>query len=390
MKKFVQFFMNPRNLYFLGLIVVFGISFSEVMRGRENNFKIFSHATKLFWQGISPYGESWKTMTTGLDVYLYGPVFNVFFAPFAYLPKMIGPFVWNVFNYSLYFLSIFTLPSKFTPEIKSKIFLYTFLILAAAHLSFQANVMVAYIFLFSFSLFEKDKPFWAIVLILFSGFVKVYGVFQLGLLLCYPRLWRNVFYTLSIAVFFVIIPVINAKIGNVLAYYMTWIDMIAGHKADRVWQTFYYMKPWQNISAYSVYIQLGTLGTLATILLLSFKKINSVNFRLQSLGILMTWMVLFSNAADTHTYLIAMLGYMIWYWSLESHHLFDKVMFYTLLIVVIVVPIDVLCPQFIMEFLFRKLTLHLWLVSINLIRMCYVSFVQPILNDSKIQHEIPV
>lgn len=92
------------------------------------------------------------------------------------------------------------------------------------------------------------------------------------------------------------------------------------------------------------------------------------------MGILMTWMVLFSNAADTHTYLIAMLGYMIWYWSRESHNRFDKVLFYLLLLVVIIVPIDILCPPFIMHILFVQLSLHLWLVTINLLRMCYVTF----------------
>lgn len=388
MKKLLGFFLNPRNLFFIGLVVVFGLSFSEVIRGRDNNFKIYSEATKLFWQGISPYGANWYQITTGLDAYLYGPIFNIFFAPFAYLPKMIGPFVWNMFNFSLYFLSIFTLPEKFTKETKSKIFLYTFLILAAAQLSFQANVMVAYIFLFSFSLLERDKPFWAIFLILFSGFVKVYGVFELGLLLCYPKLWRNIFYSLSVTVFFVLLPVVNTKIGGSLSYYNVWINRIIDHKADRVWQTFFYMKPWHNISAYSVYVQLGTLAALAGMFLFRYKKFSSINFRLQVMGILMTWMVLFSNAADTHTYLVAMLGYMIWYWSLESHNIFDKILFYSLLLVVIIVPIDILCPPFIMHILFVQLSLHLWLVTINLLRMCYVTFGPQLIEEKGIYRTV--
>jgi hypothetical protein len=145
MNKLIKFLTNPRYLFFIGLVIVFGLSFSEVIRGRDNNFKIFSQATKLFWQGIAPYGNNWKNMTTGLDTFLYGPVFNIFFAPFAYLPKIVGPFVWNFLNYSLYCLAIFSLLEKFSKETKCKIFLYTFLILATALLSFQANVMVAYI-----------------------------------------------------------------------------------------------------------------------------------------------------------------------------------------------------------------------------------------------------
>ncbi len=374
MKKFVKFFMNPRNLFFIGLVVVIGLSFSEVIRGRENNFKIFSQATKLFWLGIAPYGDNWSSMTTGLDVFLYGPIFTIFFAPFAYMPKMIGPFLWNILNYSLYFLAIFTLPEKFSKEIKCKIFLYTFLILACALLSFQANIMVAYIFLFSYSFLEKDKPFWAIILILFSGFVKVYGVFQLALLLCYPKFWRNVLYILAISIFFLFIPLVNSKIGNLLSYYESWINMIVGHKDSRIWQTFFYMKPWNNISAYSVYIQLVTLVSLAALFLYRHNRFGLINFRIQVLGILMTWMVLFSNAADTHTHLLGMLGYMLWYWSQDTVEKIDKFLFYALLLVVIVVPVDILCPPFIMQFLFEKLSMHLWLITINLLRMCYVTF----------------
>jgi len=357
MNKLIRFYFNPRYLYFIGLVIVFGLSFSEVFRGRDNNFQIFSQATKLYWQGIAPYGNNWKNMTTGLDSFLYGPVFNIFFAPFAYLPKMVGPFVWNILNYSLYFLAIFKLPEKFTKETKCKIFMYTFLILAAALLSFQANVMVAYIFLLSFSLLERDKPFWAIVLILFSGFIKVYGVFQLGLLLCYPKFRRNMLYVFVIAIFFLFLPIVNTKIGNLFSYYNNWIDMIIGHKNNRPWQTFFYMKPWLNISAYSLYIQLGTLAILAGMFLLCYKRLNSFAFRLQITGILMTWLVLFSNAADTHTYLIAMLGYTLWYWSQDMHNKIDRVLFYALLLVVIIVPIDLLCPPFIMRFLFYKLSL---------------------------------
>jgi hypothetical protein len=136
------------------------------------------------------------------------------------------------------------------------------------------------------------------------------------------------------------------------------------------------MKPWNNIVAWSVYIQLGTLAAIAGNFLYRFKRFGSINFRLQVMGILMTWMVLFSNAADTHTYLIAMLGYMLWYFSQDVHKKIDKVLFYSLLVVVVIVPIDIICPPFIMRFLFRNLSLHLWLVTINLLRMWYLTFIK--------------
>jgi hypothetical protein len=350
------------------------MSFLEVWRGRENNFKIFSESTQLFWQGIIPYGENWTTLVKNLDIFLYGPVFNVFFAPFAFLPNWLGPFVWNLMNFSLYYLAVFTLPNKFSQKLKCKIFLFTFLILSPALMSFQANIMVAYIFLFAYTLFEKNKPHWAILLILFSGFVKIYGIFQLAFLLCYPKFWRNMGYVLLGAIFFFLLPMINTKIGSWTEYYLSWFDMMNAHKGDRVWQTFYYMKPWENISFAALYIQLGTLLSLAILFLANFWRFFIDNFKLQTLGILMVWMILFSNAADTHTHLITMLGFALWYWGRNKRSLLDKIFFYALFLVVIIVPIDLICPPFIMRFLFRELSLHLWLMLINWIRMCYLTF----------------
>jgi len=358
------------------------MSLIEVMRGREYNFMIFSEATRLFWMGITPYGDNWLELVKDLDLYLYGPVFNVFFAPFAFMPKWLGPFVWNLMNFSLYFLAIFTLPDKFSKEVKCKIFLFTFLILGPALLSFQANIMVAYIFLFAYSLFERNKPAWAILLILFSGFVKIYGLFQLGLLLCYPKLWRNMGYVLLGLLFFFVLPMINLKIGNWIDYYGGWFDMITSHKDNRTWQTVFYMKPWGNIAAASLYIQLGTLLTLIGLFIANYRHFFIDSFRLQVLGILMGWIVLFSNAADTHTHLITMLGFALWYWSRSERRWLDKILFYALFVVVIIVPVDLLCPPFIMRFLFNELSLHLWLMLINWLRMCYLTFVKDFFNHT--------
>lgn len=42
------FFLNPRNLYIVGLLLVVALSFSEVTRGRHKNFMIFAESTRLF------------------------------------------------------------------------------------------------------------------------------------------------------------------------------------------------------------------------------------------------------------------------------------------------------------------------------------------------------
>ncbi|MDE5694811.1 MAG: DUF2029 domain-containing protein, partial [Alistipes sp.] len=188
-----EFFLDPRNLYILGFLLILALSLVEASRGRHRNFMIFAESTKLFWQQTAPYGANWPPAGMRLDYYLYGPLFNVLFTPFAYLPGVLGPAAWNLFNFTLWFAAIFTLP-RFTREEKCKSFLYTFLILACTQLSFQYNVTVGSIFLLAYTLLERDRGFWAVLLIMLSGFTKIYGILQLGLLVCYQPFWRNMTY----------------------------------------------------------------------------------------------------------------------------------------------------------------------------------------------------
>ncbi len=47
-RRIGAFFLNPRNLYVIGLLLVLALSVSEVTRGRHKHFMIFAESTKLF------------------------------------------------------------------------------------------------------------------------------------------------------------------------------------------------------------------------------------------------------------------------------------------------------------------------------------------------------
>ena len=146
MAKFdLSFFYNKRNLYILGFLLAFVVTFMEVSRGRHLNFLAFADSTIDFWRGVSPYTPEF--VSSHMRFFLYTPVFSVLFTPFAVLPAWLGPFVWNLFNYTMFFAAVFTLPARFTHDQKCRIFLYTLPILAQSLLSFQYNIPVAYIFL---------------------------------------------------------------------------------------------------------------------------------------------------------------------------------------------------------------------------------------------------
>lgn len=366
-----RFLMNRRNLYLLGFVLTLALSFSEVMRGKHFNFMIFSDATLDFWRGIVPYGSEWASRHH--DYFLYAPLFNVLFTPFALLPAWLGPFAWNLFNYTLYFLAIFTLPDRFSIRQKRNTYLYTMLILATTQLSFQYNVTVAYLFVFAYNLLERNRAGWAIALILISAFTKVYGVFQLGLLLCYPRFWRNMGYVAGISAFYFLLPMLRIPQPELLPYYQSWLDGLNVHYGTRVFETFFNIRIlFPELPSYMHYIQGGVLAALALLLVFCRRKYADPAFRAQALGILMGYVILFSNAAEKHTYVIALLGYLIWYWSRRPRPL-DKLLFWANFIVLVIMPVDVLFPVKWMRFFFDTLDLNQWLFLATWLRMVFLT-----------------
>ena len=98
-----RFFLNRRNIFIVGFALTFVLTLLEVSHGTQYNFFTFQNGTFDFWKGEDPYGvEKYD--------FLYGPLFAILFAPFAYLGMTVGPFVWNLFNFSMFFCAIFTLP----------------------------------------------------------------------------------------------------------------------------------------------------------------------------------------------------------------------------------------------------------------------------------------
>ena len=375
MNKFLRFFHNPRNLFILGFAIAFALTFIDVMRGRHFNFMIFADSTRDFWAGVSPYTDGW--VAEHKRFFLYSPVFSVLFSPFAFLPKWLGPFAWNLFNYVMFYFAVFTLPKRYTNEQKCRMFMFTLPILAQSLLSFQYNVVVAYIFLFAYSLLERDKGFWAVLLIMVSGTTKIYGIFQLGLLLCYPHFWRNMGYAVVAGLALFALPLLKLAPSEFMPYYGEWFYSLSSHQSKMTFDSIYYAKPLLNHTLpYFRIIQMSTIAVLAALLVANRKKWGSPQFRAQALGILMGWVILFSDSAEKHTYIIALAGYMLWYFNHAPRRV-DKWLLWANFFLLCIVPIDILFPVRWMKFICYTLWLNVWVFLFTWLRMAWVTFFRP-------------
>jgi hypothetical protein len=97
---------------------------------------------------------------------------------------------------------------------------------------YQYNTVVCYIFIFAFILLEKNKPFWAVLLIMISATTKVYGLAELALLFCYPKVWRNFGYAILCGVALLMLPALNPHVDSLSALYQGTLDMINDHHSS--------------------------------------------------------------------------------------------------------------------------------------------------------------
>jgi hypothetical protein len=372
---------TKKKVFLIGLFFALLITFMEATRSSYNNFQIFSWGSLDFWAGINPYSD-WSHLSLlgkPLDVFLYGPLFSILFTPFALLPGWLGVFCWNIFTYTMFYFSVFTLPDQFSYLKKKFIFFFTVLLLFSTLLSVQFNPVVAALFLFSFTQLEKKRGFWAVLLIFLSGFTKVYGIFQIAMLLFYPKFWKNALYAVLIGIVFLLLPLIHIPVNELVAYYQSWIESVLNHSEALRFYSIY--RPvclfYNSIEPFMGLISLGVLLVILIFTLLKLKLFKeSFLHRAQFLGILMGWAILFGVSSERHTYVIAMVGYAIWYLCSRPAR-FDKVLLWTNFVLLGIMPIDLLCPWIISNFVLAKLNLGVIVFAITWGTMVYKTYTSP-------------
>ena len=352
------FFSNPRCVFGLGFAITLLATVLEVVRGRNTNYFDYQDATRMFWEGLSPYTLEYAQAHS--LYFTYPPVFNVIFAPIFYLPWWLGPFVWNIGNYSLYAYAIKTLPAQFD-KYKHWIFLFTLSVVLQSVFCYQYNLVVCYIFIFAFNLLERGKGFWAVFLIMLSACTKIYGAAELAILLCYPKVWRNFGYAILCGAFFICLPLLNPNFDNPLELYRQMFDMISNHHSDSDFIGILFargLKPFLLPNYRTV--QIIVFAVLGILFFLRYKRWGDFRFRVQVLAVLTGFVILFSDLPETHTYVICLPFYAMAFWLQPRRTWIDWTLFWLLVINFCILPTDILCPAWLHEYIHKTFWLDVY------------------------------
>jgi hypothetical protein len=286
-------------------------SYDRVFYEHFNNFLIFRNAFFHLIQQKDLYllykQEAW-------DLFKYSPAFALFMAPIAVLPKLAGVMAWDFLNAFVLFLAIGKMP--WLKENK-KIILVWFIIieLMTSLQNSQSNALIAGLLVFAFNAFEKRKPGLASLLIVSTVFIKLFGAAAFSLFLLYPGKRKFITYTIVWTIVLSIVPLIVVPYEQLLQLYKSWY-MVLTHDFSMAFglSVIGWLHSWFHLGIPKSFVSVGGIA-LFCLPFLKYRLFIEPLFRIRFLASILIWVVIFNHMAESPTFIIAMTGVGIWYFT---------------------------------------------------------------------------
>lgn len=321
MKKFLNTYQGRIaigvTLAVIGLITAQNILLSSFgyeteMKSFYNNYLIFKHSFFHLLDGSNLYGSFPEVVT---DKFKYSPTFALFFGVFAYLPDFIGLFLWNALN-GLVFYALWQL--RYDP-FKNKLWVWAFVLLEFITniQSSQSNGLMAGLMILGFVFLERKNILLATLMIVLAVYIKIFALVAFAIFILYPNKFKAIGFTIMWSVLLFGLPLIFVSFSELIQQYQNWYELLKVDQPVEYSQSVLgWLKYWFNFLPSNMYV----LGVGAIILLAPFQRTiqykNHV-FRQLILGSILVWVVLFNHKAESPTFIIAVSGIAIWFFSQE-------------------------------------------------------------------------
>ena len=279
------------------------------------------------------------------DYYKYSPSFALVMAPIAFLPNVPGLFLWNLLNVLVLFFALLKLPGQTD---RTRLFLLGFILpaLITSLQNSQSNCLIAGLLIFSFILLEKKQIAFASLLIVFTIFIKIFGIVALSLFLFYPHKLKAVFYTILWMIILAILPLMVVSFSQLIHLYQSWSYLLTndqqsswGISVSGLLHAIFDFKFKTGILLAGV--------VLFCLPLLKYRFFSDLKFRLFFLSSMLIWTVIFNHKAESPTFIIAITGVAIWFFS-------QKLKTVNVILVILAFFLSVLSPTDLFPAVIRK------------------------------------
>lgn len=281
-----------------------------------NNFIIFKSSYGHFLQKMPLYLEYPKEY---FDLYLYGPIFAILIAPFAWLPTSFGVTVWNGINAMVLFLAVWNLPLD-----QKKRVAISWIILNStmtALLNTQFHPLCIALILWSYICIHRGKDAWAALWIVLGICIKLYGIVGLAFFFFSKKPLRLAGYLFFWMLVMVSIPMLLGGWDYGMSTYQGWREVLT-HKNElnidiRNLRT--------DVCVMGMFRRWTGDGTLSNLWFLipsmllniyvffQVNKWKDVSFQLRMLSFVSIYLMLASTGTESPTLIMAFPGVGIWF-----------------------------------------------------------------------------
>ncbi|WP_353145863.1 glycosyltransferase family 87 protein [Chryseobacterium sp.] len=316
-EKFLKILLNPKYIFGVYLIISVVTAISKYFRGDYaiNNYLIFKN---VFFNTIHQKNLFIHYPDLYFDLNHYGVFFSVLIAPFAMMPDWLGISLWNIANTFILIYGIYKLP--FSDSKKAIFGLLCLQEYITAALSLQFNVALTGLLLLSAVYIYERKEVKSVTAILIGVFVKIYGIVGLTQFFFIKNKGKFIFSGIGIALLFFVLPMAYSSPAFVIQCYSDWFQsIIEKNNENQV------LGNMQDISLMGFFRRILGDASISNLVFLAaglplfalpyirIKQYKHYAFQLMILASTLLFLVLFSSSSESPTYIIAVVGVLIWF-----------------------------------------------------------------------------
>jgi len=251
------------------------------------------------------------------DLFKYSPTFALLMAPFWWLPVLPGLTLWNLLNALVLYAALATLPVKgFRPRALMLWFVLIELITSLQNA--QSNGLMVGLMVLGYNASEKNRTGLASLLLATASYVKLFALPAFFLFLLHDgRRARAVIWSTVWMGLLAVLPLLVVSWPELVKHYESWWVLLQGdisgpHLSVRgIWNQ------WAGVHMSNA----AAIGLGLAFFISSWGRqlgLRSLRGRMLFLASLLVWVVIFNHKAESPTYVVAMTGVCIWYFTQSS------------------------------------------------------------------------
>lgn len=330
--------LDQRLLLLIYVLAALIVSIQRGVFEFPNDFAIFRAS---FWNLLAHKDLYVLRLDQAHDYFKYSPSFALLFAPFAVLPFAAGLFVWNLVNA----LSIFFALRLLLPREQWVIGLVLVAMPTLRSIqSAQSNALVAALIIFAFVSFERGWLWRGAIAIALGAVIKIFPLAALSFALPRPDRLRAILFTVLSTAILIALPLLVISPDALVAQYHSW-GALERSEAQLVGSSAMEILRGAGINWPVWTFQLIGSATVLGVLMLRMRDWKDRALRLQFLGFVMVFCVVFNHRAERQSAVIALCGMVIWYLASPSPRAVWRIALFTIVYFLVAVSGTELVPR---------------------------------------------